>query len=74
MRKIDVGTRLEFKWERRNDQRVANRIDTDGFEYVVTNLEYADGNINGMWLQSKKSGKGIRFTMSEVYSLFKIKR
>jgi len=72
--KIDVGTKLEFKRNLWDSPRVANRIDTDGTEFVVTNLEYVEGNINGMWLLSKKSGKGIRFTMHEVYSLFKIKR
>lgn len=70
MKEYKVGDRLKIKRSLWDSQRVANRIDTDGTEYVVTNLEYVEGNINGMWLQSQKSGKGIRFNMREIYSLF----
>jgi hypothetical protein len=72
--KIDVGTKLEFKPDKRKEKKVANRIDTDGIEYVVTNLEYVEGDINGMWLQSKKTRKGFRFNLGEINSLFRLKR
>jgi hypothetical protein len=74
MDKIDVGTKLEFKKHLWDSKRIANRIDTDGTEYTVTNIEYREGNAAAMLLQSKKTGKGIRFTLVEVFGLFKIKR